>query len=111
MYNINITSRKLLTLREEHTMKKGTFVFAFIACVVIAALVTSSLWQGFGFALACVIFIFALLCIGVAICGIVAVYAEIKEKHLLEALKILTFVVICAFFGINLLKWLVAVLR
>lgn len=92
-------------------MKKGKFIFAFIACTIIATIVTSSLWQGFGFALACEIFIFSLLCIGVAICGIVAVYASIREMHFVEAIKLLAIVVICAFVGIKLLQWLVAVLR
>ena len=91
-------------------MKKGTIIFSFIVCIIIAALVTSSLWQGFGFALACVIFLFALLCIGVAICGIVAVYASIREKHIVEAIKFLAIAVICAFVGIKLLKWLASVL-
>lgn len=50
--------------------------------------------------------LFALLCIGVAICGIVAVYASIREKHIVEAIKFLAIAVICAFVGIKLLNGL-----
>lgn len=92
-------------------MKKRSYVTLFIIVTIVAALLMSSLWQGFGFALTIVIFGFSLICLGTAICGVVAVFAEIKEMHLLNALEFFAITIVCGFIGIKIMVWLSAALH
>lgn len=92
-------------------MKKGSYVFLFIVVTIVASFVTSSLWDGIGFALSFAIFIVALVFLFFACCGVIAVIAEIKEKQLLEALKMLAAIVGFGFLGYWCINFLVKVLH
>ena len=92
-------------------MKKGSYVALFIIVTIVAALLMSSLWQGFGFALTIAIFVFSLICIGTAICGIYVGFAEIKDMNLLNALEFFAIAIVCGFIGIKIMVWLSAALH
>ena len=92
-------------------MKKSRIIwFLFIIVAIIAMIKTASFMQGFGFALSVVIIIYSLMCLIGALYLIYTCYEKIKDKDITGAIHDIVLILVLAFLGIKILKWLIGIL-
>lgn len=91
-------------------MKKSSIGIIFIIIAIIAMISTASIMDGIGFALSVFIVIFSLMCIIGAVCSMITIFEKIKNKEISAEFGHLILVIVLAFLGIKMLKWLIGVL-
>lgn len=92
-------------------MKKSSIIWlAFIIIAIIAMIKMGSFMGGLGFALTIFIVIFALMCIFGAIFLVFSCYEKIRCKDIIGSIGDILLIVLFAFLGIKILKWLIGVL-